>query len=145
MIYFEVSNNRKYPVNKKVVHRTLKKIFDFFKLNKKKDDKELSIAFVSNLEIKKINNLYRGHNETTDVLSFGTLNKFDKKGKYEDLAEILISYHIAKKQAKENKISVDDEIKRLLIHGLLHLRGYDHKTKRDRIKMESIELKLYNN
>ncbi len=82
--------------------------------------KEISIAILSPLEIKKLNKIYRHKNKVTDVLSFGL----------EDdriLGEIVICLEQAKKQAKEKKHSLKAELKLLVVHGTLHLLGYDHE------------------
>ncbi|OGF22838.1 rRNA maturation RNase YbeY [Candidatus Falkowbacteria bacterium RBG_13_39_14] len=62
-----------------------------------------------------------------------------KKGVVHGYAEIIISYETAKKQAGENKIPISEEIKKLLIHALLHLSGFDHETDKDAREMEKAE------
>lgn len=99
--------------------------------NKKK--MSASIAFVSNKEIKKLNKLYRGEDCVTDVLSF---NLNDNEG------EILISYVQAKRQAKEIGHSTRKEVVFLMVHGLLHLFGYDHEKTKDKAKMFAKQTKI---
>lgn len=82
--------------------------------------KEISIAILSPLEIKKLNKIYRKKDKVTDVLSF---NLDDKN----ILGEIVICLEQAKKQAKEKKTSLQAELKLLVAHGTLHLLGYDHE------------------
>ena len=82
--------------------------------------KEISIAILSSAEIKKLNKIYRQKNKVTDVLSF---NLDDEQ----ILGEIVICLDQAKKQAKEKKTSLQAELKLLVVHGTLHLLGYDHE------------------
>ncbi len=82
--------------------------------------KEISIALLSPLEIKKLNKIYRKKDKVTDVLSF---NLADEK----ILGEIVICLEQAKKQAKEKKVTLQAELKLLVTHGTLHLLGYDHE------------------
>lgn len=82
--------------------------------------KEISIALLSPLEIKKLNKIYRHKDKVTDVLSFGLDDKHL-------LGEIVICVEQAKKQAQEKKQSLQSELKLLVVHGTLHLLGYDHE------------------
>ncbi|MFH0853919.1 MAG: rRNA maturation RNase YbeY [bacterium] len=131
----------RFPVNKKFVQEVVDKCANFLKIT----HNELSIAFVSDKEIRKMNRNYRNIDKTTDVLSFGMIargkERLPLKSSAPDVsyAEIIISYKQAKKQAKENKIAIKKEIEKLLVHGLLHLAGYDHKTASEAKKMEEIE------
>lgn len=78
---------------------------------------DLSVAFVSSDKIKKFNLIYRNRNEPTDILSF-PLSK--KEG------EIYICKAEARKEAKKFDREYDNFLRFLLIHGLVHLKGYDH-------------------
>ena len=100
---------------------------------KTKQDMHASIAFVSDKEIKKLNKLYRGKNCVTDVLAF---NLSDSDG------EILISYTQAKRQAKEVGHSTRSELIFLIVHGLLHLFGYDHMKAKDKAKMFALQAEI---
>lgn len=95
----------------------------------------ISAAFISEKEMKKLNLHHRGKNAVTDVLSF-TLQNEDYFG------EILLSYDQAKRQAKEMKHSVRDEISFLLVHGLLHVFGFDHEKEFDAKKMFPLQTKI---
>ncbi len=84
----------------------------------------VSIAFVDKKTMKSLNKTYRGKDTVTDVLSF-TLNSPQMLG------ELILSYDQAKLQAGEQKHSVRDELSFLIVHGLLHLHGYDHEKPAD--------------
>jgi probable rRNA maturation factor len=102
------------------------------------DGKTFSVAFVSDDRMWKLNWSFRGKDSTTDVLSFPQeLGPHDQP---DFLGDVVISVDQAKKQAKENKLSLENEIKQLILHGLLHLCGYDHET--DKGEMNKRELAL---
>lgn len=88
--------------------------------SKFKIKKSISIALVSDKEIKEYNRVYRNKNKVTDVLSF-ILDENDVLG------EIVISLEQAKRQAKKNKKTIKSELQWLTVHGILHLLGYDHE------------------
>lgn len=92
-----------------------------------------TIAFVSDTNIRKLNKQFRNVDKPTDVLSFPA----DEK---ENLGDIAISIDRAAAQAKENGLTLEDEIAQLILHGLLHLCGYDHET--DNGEMNRLELQL---
>jgi probable rRNA maturation factor len=82
--------------------------------------------------MRELNRQYRGVNRTTDVLSFPQIADFsihDSRFTIHEfiLGDIVINLHKAKRQAIENGLTFNKELKRLLIHGLLHLVGYDHE------------------
>ena len=92
-----------------------------------------TIAFVSDRNIRKLNQQFRGIDKATDVLSFPA-------DEPDNLGDVAISVETAAKQAKENGLAFDDEIAQLILHGLLHLSGYDHET--DNGEMNRLELRL---
>ncbi len=98
------------------------------------ENKKLSVAFLSSSEISDLNRRYRKKEGPTDVLSFEGENDF--------LGEVLISPEIVKKRARENELSFESEIRRVLIHGILHLTGYDHQTEKEKKEMRKKEKEL---
>ncbi|HOZ36561.1 MAG TPA: rRNA maturation RNase YbeY [bacterium] len=98
---------------------------------------DLSLAFVSKPVMRRLNLSYRGQNRATDVLSF----VFDQS-KNNLVGEIIICLPVAKSQARALGHSLQQEVYRLLIHGLVHLCGYDHLKAREAVVMENIEKKL---
>ena len=100
----------------------------------------LTLLITNNFEIKKLNSKYRKINKPTDVLSF-YLNKPEQiKNKY--LGDIVISYEKAKKQAEEKIFPIKNELLMLLVHGYLHLLGYDHIIKKDAKQMFALQNKI---
>jgi len=111
----------------------------FFREAGKKEP--VSLAFVTDREMKKWNTLYRGKRKTTDVLSFRDRDSKDR-APGESGGEILISYAQAEKQAKEKGHSVSREVVILFVHGLAHLYGYTHDREKDAKEMENLEKKV---
>jgi len=104
---------------------------------------ELSILLVDDEEMAVINGEYRRKEGPTDVISFamaegefGSLNS-------NILGDVVISLDTAKRQALERDEEIMEEVKFLLVHGILHLHGYDHeKEEAERLKMEGKEKEL---
>jgi len=99
-----------------------------------------TIVFVSDAAIKRLNRQFRGQNYATDVLSFPTEAEGFESENQSSLGEIVISTQRAAAQAEENGLTFNNEIQQLILHGLLHLCGYDHET--DSGEMNRLELKL---
>jgi probable rRNA maturation factor len=87
-------------------------------------DAELSLAFVDNPTIHALNKRYLGHDEPTDVLSF----PLSEPGAKKLAGELVIGAEVARAQAAERGHDVQAELALYVIHGLLHLCGYDDKT-----------------
>ncbi len=129
-----VTSEKQFKVNKRLVHKIvsgLKKGINF-------QVDFLQINFVSSSYILQLNNKYLGHNYTTDIITFnysGENYKFD--------GEIFICVEEAENNSKKYNVSIDEELLRLIIHGLLHLKGFDDINKKDKIKMKKVENNLY--
>ena len=110
------------------------------------DGRSFSIAFVSDRRMKQLNQFFRDKGTTTDVLSFPhepdefELSTLNSQLSTAFLGDIVISAEQANRQSVENDLPIDREIKQLILHGLLHLCGYDHET--DGGEMNSRELEL---
>lgn len=133
---YSVNNVSGHRISKQQINRLLKVIDNIFPKIK---SNELSIAFVGNQTIKKLNKTYRHKNTPTDVLSFPEFRdrKSIKQNSY--LGEIIISFPVAKKQAQIHGHTISYEIVLLLVHGFLHLIGYDHLNKKDEQEMKAQE------
>lgn len=95
--------------------------------------KNINIVFVDDEYITQLNKQYLNHNWTTDVISF-PLHDDDKIE-----GEIYINVEQAKRQAKEFKVKISEELNRLIIHGTLHLKGYSDTSKRTKKQMSLLE------
>jgi len=111
-------------------------------------DSPASVCFLTDREMKRLNDTYRKKRKTTDVLSFPSEERPRPKGLKsaaralhgEFLGDIAISPVVARINAKRFDRSMAEEIRILLLHGILHLMGYDHES--DRGEMEREEAKL---
>ena len=92
------------------------------------ENSELSVLITGDGEIKELNKTYRGKDRPTDVLSFPMGDRIDGKL---ILGDVVISLDTARRQAKELGHSLEEEVERLLVHGILHLLGYDHELGRE--------------
>jgi len=104
-----------------------------------KKDSSATIAFVSDAKIRELNRRFRGIDSATDVLSFPD-GPQQQRVATQNLGDIAISLERAAIQAKENGLKFDEEIAQLILHGLLHLCGYDHET--DHGEMNRLERRL---
>jgi probable rRNA maturation factor len=100
----------------------------------------LTVAFVSDRAMRELNRRWRGKRGTTDVLSFPSEQGEFEKLEGLSLGDVVISVEQAARQAEENGLELDEEVSQLILHGVLHLCGFDHE--RDEGEMNALELKL---
>jgi len=98
-------------------------------LPKKKAITDFGLIFVSSKRMAELNKKYRSKSGPTNVLSF-------------DSGDVVVCPSVVKKQAEKFGFTQKKWMTRLIVHGILHLAGYDHKTEKDRIKMENFEDKV---
>ena len=104
-----------------------------------KSQSSATVAFVSDTKIRELNRKFRGIESATDVLSFpDAATTRQRQG--QNLGDIAVSVEQAERQANENGLRFQEEISQLILHGLLHLCGYDHET--DNGEMNRLELRL---
>ena len=115
------------------------------------ENTEVSITFVDDEEIAQLNEEYRGKFGPTDVLSFECDGLDDEFELFDDdafeepeitLGDIVIATDVANRQKDEYGTTFEQEISLLLVHGLLHLCGYDHIEDEDAVVMEALEKKI---
>jgi len=105
-----------------------------------RDNQSTTIAFVSDRRMRELSRSFRGIGKTTDVLSFPAGDDDFAQTATINLGDIAISVERAESQAAEHGLKFDSEIAQLILHGLLHLCGYDHET--DNGEMNRLELRL---
>jgi len=110
----EINNLTTNPVAKEFLKKIAKKVLK----GENKSEAEISIALVGEGRIMELNKKYRGKNRVTDVLAFG-----DNDG----LGEIVICLREVKKNTKRYETTFEKELAKVLIHGILHLLGYNHE------------------
>lgn len=132
-----INNQRKLPLD----IRTFEEFLNQAERTLAKTSGRLAtVAFVSDRKMRKLNKQFRNKNSTTDVLSFPHgPDEFDADTN--TLGDIVISVEQAERQAKENGLTLENEIKQLILHGLLHLCGYDHETDNGEMNARELELR----
>jgi len=107
---------------------------------------ELGLLITDDETVRKLNQEYRGVDETTDVLSFALVERKPGSSPFINppdgllhLGEVVISYPQAARQAEENNHQVEEEIALLVIHGILHLLGYEHDEPAREREMRALE------
>lgn len=105
----------------------------------------VGVRFVTEAVMAKLNHSYRGKNRPTDVLSF-TAEAPEKfripTGVAKELGDIIIAPAYARREAARRGISATEELVRLIVHGTLHLLGYDHATDAQESRMFRLQEKL---
>ena len=143
MITVEVNQRagKKIPVT--FWHRRAKKISRGLGLRRQC---RVSLAIVGPVVMQHLNKTYRGKNQPTNVLSFSEAEVVDRSARLatSDLGEVVICYQQAVAEANQLGRTVAQQLEFLFIHGVLHLLGYDHQTKRQATVMERLEQKVIN-
>jgi probable rRNA maturation factor len=124
-----------FVVDEEVLLRTARRVL----AGELDTDAEMGIVVVDDAMIRELNRDWRGYDEPTDVLSFGLSDRSKPAVDDEEpfpfpqdpdeplhLGEVVISYPTAERQAGEHSRALEEELRHLLIHGTLHLLGYDH-------------------
>ncbi|MCK4525450.1 MAG: rRNA maturation RNase YbeY [Candidatus Andersenbacteria bacterium] len=141
-----IKNFTKQKLNQKYLDKVVQKTL---KIAGFKKPVEISLVILGKERIRSLNKKYRNINKITDVLSFGNEEAENKSAKFISppnkiiyLGEIFICYPQARKQAIQKKHSIKRELSVLLIHGILHLLGYDHKKDYKNSEMKTLEEKV---
>ena len=113
-------------VKKKMIQLLVKNI-----LTSEKVDSGVDVIFVDDKFMRQLNKKFTKRNRTTDVLSFGMRGGEPEAIEYPSLGDIYVSLDQAKRQAEEYGVGFEEEVERLVAHGLLHLLGYDHANKKE--------------
>jgi probable rRNA maturation factor len=135
-----LNRQSRIPLQDAVLARFLASVRRELKLGRR----EVTVCFVDDREIARLNRKFRGKPKPTDVLSFpanGTAESgFPHENDAKVLGDIAISPQAARRNAKLFERTLDEEIRILILHGVLHLAGYDHEV--DKGEMERIEMRL---
>lgn len=107
------------------------------------EDAELSIALLDDPEMAGLNASYRSRSGPTDVLSFSLREGPHARHRQSLLGDVVIGVRRAADQARRRRRSLDDEVARLLVHGVLHLLGHDHEDEAEARRMRRLERGLW--
>ena len=128
-----ISFTSQYKTFKLVKSATIKKWIDTIIKKEKRKLGEIHYVFVSDEELLKMNKQFLKHNTYTDIITFDYSEGKSING------DIFISIDRVKENASKFKADFNDELHRVLIHGVLHLCGYKDKTKKDALLMRKME------
>jgi len=130
-----------------IVERVLSRYPNFSRVQ----EVELSVFYSLIIQIKLLNNEFRGKDKATNVLSFPDIEidwhrivEFEVDSEYMYLGDIAFSYQVIKEESSLKSIDFQDYFKHLLIHAILHLIGYDHMHDEEAEVMEAIEIEILN-
>lgn len=126
-----------------------KRVFVKLGLSKSVTNVEFSIILTDNNAIKKINQQYRQKDKGTNTLSFpaqdivvGQLDNLQIEDGFLFLGDIIFAYDVIKAESARDNKTFHDHFAHLLIHGLLHLFGYDHQNDQEALEMENLEIEI---
>lgn len=100
-------------------------------------DAAITLRFVDRAEGRALNSAYRGRDYATNVLTFAYDQALPPGERLS--ADIVVCLPVARAEARQRRIPLDDHLAHLWIHGVLHAQGYDHEQPADALRMESIE------
>lgn len=132
-----INNQRKIKINRAVFKNFAESVIEQIS---ESANKNFTVAFISDKKMLDINKEFRGKDNTTDVLSF-PYEPDDFFQEENRLGEIVISAEQAQRQAAENDLDFETEVKQLILHGVLHLCGYDHETDSGEMNARELELR----
>ena len=141
VIQVNQTQKRRASEEEKKLSLQVQQIINFFRTKRVRnktlltDKKELTVVFLNRRDMQQINLKYRGRNKPTDILSFESADP-------RSLGELLLCSDVLKLQARKQGHSLEAETLYMLIHGVLHLLGYDHETDAEYKVMHTLELKL---
>ena len=124
------------PARKNLV-RLVEKILAYLDLSPRS---ELCVSLVSDRDMRELNRQYRQIDTTTDVLCFPQKSEVSP----DLLGDIVISYQTAVRHSRSLEITVEEELRLLVVHAVLHLLGFDHKKKKERDIMREKEKEMLN-
>ena len=130
----EFLNNKDWGIKTSHFTSTIKRLTKTIRL----PEGILNVIFVNDHYIQALNKKYRAIDKPTDVLSFSYIDELEEESD-QLIGEVYVSVETAKKQAKEHKVNLDDELTKLIVHGILHVYGYDHEVDEDFKVMHGLE------
>jgi probable rRNA maturation factor len=146
MLLVEVVNETDLPVDEDAAARAVLLVVESEEL----ESGEVALAFVEEGAMAELNERYRGLGEATDVLSFP--GDADDDSEWPDpeadttqdrppfLGDVLVCPTVARRNALDDGVSIAEELRRLVVHGVLHLLGYDHEVDQGEMRAREAEI-----
>lgn len=146
MVKIDIFTSPHYPVNRKILRRAIEETLAKVGI---KSFVQIELSVVGDRKVRDLNRKYRGQDKTTNVLAFpqfGPNTDFSEQtpaGKTIHLGDIVVSYPVARLEAADQSVLVDQMIGRLAVHGVLHLVGFDHEDEFEARQMEKLEDEIF--
>ena len=140
-LFLTADKSEKIPITKRKIESSLLSLFEELG-NKDSTNCELAISFISEESMKKLNFRFRNENKITNVLAFP---EFEPLALENFLGNIAICLSVINEEANKGCIKISDHLTHIIIHGTLHLLGYDHQNRESADIMESIEISVLKN
>jgi len=138
MTHVEISGRIPSVLTRRGIQRA---VADAFLASKYRGTGSVSVAFVTDETIKRLNRTWRGIAKPTDVLSF-IPGDVPGSGAEKIVGDLVISPAYVKRSSKKQGVPYREELLRVLVHGILHLRGFDHATLKDEKKMFGLQERI---
>jgi probable rRNA maturation factor len=107
-----------------------------------KGETEISVLFTDDVHIKELNARWRGKDKPTNVLSFPAFSASREKALPPMLGDIVLAHETVSREAELDEKRFDHHLTHLILHGLLHLLGFDHETEEEAEAMEAAERRI---
>jgi len=140
MIHIDVAENIQFDQGEVLVHAAVSALERVLG----RQNVELTIAVAGDHRLRQLNRHFRGVDAVTDVLSFPA-DEFDPDNQIRYIGDIAISYPQAKRQADRSGHPLIDELQLLVVHGVIHLLGYDHSTDEEKQLMWELQAEILQN
>jgi probable rRNA maturation factor len=108
----------------------------------KTEARSIHVLFTNDMEMRAINSEWRGHDKPTNVLSFPSADQPVPKGEVAHLGDLVLAWETVSSEATTQGKTTADHVSHLIVHGLLHLQGFDHETETDGDAMEARETEI---
>ena len=122
----------------KIVKSKIKEQINIFKMKYRRGIDTISISYINDDDMTRLNNTYLNHEGSTDIITFD----YSEEGSNNLDGELIICVDQAKRQSRQYKVLLENELTRLLFHGLLHLEGFNDGTDDERRVMKDKEDEL---
>lgn len=140
MVKIDIYTSPHYPVDRKVIRQAIGETLSKVGI---KSVVQVGVSVVGDRKVRVLNRKFRGQDKTTNVLSFplnGPNTEVEEvAGQTTPLGDVVISYPVARNEAAEQNLLVDQMLGRLTVHGTLHLLGFDHENDFEARQMEKLE------
>lgn len=138
MIHIEIADELEKTIDLDLVEDAARETLQY---EHAPEEADVTIVLTGDEQVKELNRQYLDIDDTTDVLSFPA-DFIDPDTTHTYLGDVVISYPKAKAQAESGGHTLENELKLLVVHGLLHLLGYDHVDEEEKAEMWAVQTEI---